>query len=351
MFYKIYKRRIIILLFSLVVGMASEGRSQNGVRFDPETGNYLIQYLSYETEDTVTVIYEPPTKIKPTVKATVGFNDKRDCYVYNYEVSNDRESIQRLSDFGVEYFATLPCSVESTDTPLQKRLLDIGIEYFVPVSDVTSPGEGWGGYHHRFERVWEWADTDYDRVVNNTVGIGQGESLAGFSFKSKGLPAIVECYFQGFVRYYVEDDYEDVQEGDDRGDYWTSCLVFPEEPPQEIEDALDPLVRFPNDTVRKKTVGPGEIPEVFEPLSFLDNLISLKEQAYSLGWIDNKGILNSLNQKLEAVRKNIQNGKIKTAKNILGAFINEVEAQKEKHLSSEAYALLKFNAQYLRENL
>lgn len=32
-----------------------------------------------------------------------------------------------------------------------------------------------------------------------------------------------------------------------------------------------------------------------------------------------------------------------TVKNILNAFINDVEAQAGKHLTSEAYALLKFN--------
>ena len=356
-----YKIKIIILLFSLVLGIASEGRTQSGVRFDSETGNYIIQYPSYDTGDTITVIYEPPTKIKPNVKAMVKFNEGGGCYIYNYEVFNGTESIQRISDFEVEYLAALPCSVGNLDTPLQRRLEDLaedigGAEYLYlvqppPVSDVTSPDEGWHTGYYRFAPVWRWSDSDYDRIVNNTLGIGQGESLSGFSFKSKGLPAIVKCYFRGFVRYYVEDDYEDVQEGDDRGDYWTSCLVFPEEPPQEIEDTLDPLIRFPNDTVKGKTIGPGKIPEIFEPLPFLDNLVSLKEQAYSLGWIDNKGILNSLDQKLEAAKKNIEKGKVDTAKNILGAFINEVEAQKGKHLSSEAYALLKFNAQYLIENL
>lgn len=39
------------------------------------------------------------------------------------------------------------------------------------------------------------------------------------------------------------------------------------------------------------------------------------------------------------------------AKNILDASLNEVEAQNGKHLTSEAYALLKYNVQYLVERL
>lgn len=36
---------------------------------------------------------------------------------------------------------------------------------------------------------------------------------------------------------------------------------------------------------------------------------------------------------------------------MLNAFINELEAQKEKHLNIEEYVLLKYNAEYLIEKL
>ncbi|MDZ7262124.1 MAG: hypothetical protein ONB05_08475, partial [candidate division KSB1 bacterium] len=69
------------------------------------------------------------------------------------------------------------------------------------------------------------------------------------------------------------------------------------------------------------------------------------------GWIDNQGIANSLDAKLDNAKKQLEKGKTKTAINVLQAFVNEVEAQKDKHLTSEAYALLKYNAEYLIKKL
>ncbi len=85
--------------------------------------------------------------------------------------------------------------------------------------------------------------------------------------------------------------------------------------------------------------------------SLLDMLITSKEQAAAKGWIDNQGIANSLDSKLDNAKKRLAAGDTTAAKNILNAFVNEVEAQNGKHLTSEAYTLLKYNAEYLIERL
>lgn len=308
----------LILVASIHLQLAWSQQGEEGINYDSATGNYIVRYYGL-TEDITTVVYEPTTKVKPKVKTTVGFKDG--TYTYSYEVFNDTESIQRLYEFGIE------CKI--------------------PISEIITPWT-WRDGKYTFVPVFHWVNTRADDV-GLEPGIPPGSSTSGFSFKSRGLPSIVTSYFRGLVRYYVEGWVN--EEGTFCPGFWSTSLVFPDEPPEWVSEVLRPLRKFPNNSVQGKTVGPVAPLEIFEPLSFLDNLISLKEQAYSLGWIDNKGILNSLDQKLEAAKKNIQKGKIKTAKNILNAFINEVEAQKGKHLSSEAYALLKFNAQYLIENL
>ena len=73
----------------------------------------------------------------------------------------------------------------------------------------------------------------------------------------------------------------------------------------------------------------------------------MKHEAFKLGWITNQGIEQSLDAKLDNAKKKIEQGNKNAAKNILGAFINEVEAQRDKYLTSEAYGLLKYNVQYL----
>ncbi|MCD6115879.1 hypothetical protein J7K93_02595 [bacterium] len=83
----------------------------------------------------------------------------------------------------------------------------------------------------------------------------------------------------------------------------------------------------------------------------IDMLINDVNTAYGKGWIDNKGIANSLGKKLENAKKQLKKGEKKTAVNNLNAFVNEVEAQKDKHLTSETYALLKYNTEFLIERL
>ena len=86
----------------------------------------------------------------------------------------------------------------------------------------------------------------------------------------------------------------------------------------------------------------------------------MKHEAFSLGWIKNKGIENSLDVKLDNAKKKLEQGNNIATKNILNAFINEVEAQgcavyencpSGKHLTPEAYGLLKYNVQYLLNKL
>jgi hypothetical protein len=122
--------------------------------------------------------------------------------------------------------------------------------------------------------------------------------------------------------------------------------------PEPTEEESKAFLRLEDSIgVRGLTIGPTAPPSTFSPSASIDTLISYKHQAFSFGWITNQGIANSLDQKLDNARKQLKRGNNKAAKNILEAFINEVEAQKEKHLSSEAYALLKFNAEYLISRL
>ncbi|MBU1598521.1 hypothetical protein KKG61_00170 [bacterium] len=278
----------------------------------PETGDYKIYYTGYNGERKYYIL-EPKDKIVVYVKSEVEFDPDSGTYKYSYGVISGASSVQDIESFGIVY-------------DREK----------VSVTTLISPNDDWfEGFHITFP-YWDWAYVGADKG-----GIEPDTSVTGFSAVGSGLPGIVNCYADGYAELWTFSNYE----GEIAASQEDIFLY-------ENSDETNLLEYIPTDLgVAGKTVGPIAPLEVFEPLSFLDNLVSLKEQAYSLGWIDNKGILNSLDQKLEAAKKNIQKGKINTAKNILEAFINEVEAQKEKHLSSEAYALLKFNAQYLIENL
>ena len=77
------------------------------------------------------------------------------------------------------------------------------------------------------------------------------------------------------------------------------------------------------------------------------------------GWIKVDGVHKSLLAKLTNAKRKVEVGDTKVAKNLLNAFLNEVQATScpdftcagNKLLTSEAYALLFFNGQFLWERL
>jgi 2',3'-cyclic-nucleotide 2'-phosphodiesterase (5'-nucleotidase family) len=83
------------------------------------------------------------------------------------------------------------------------------------------------------------------------------------------------------------------------------------------------------------------------PESLLDGV----NRFYDEGKIDNQGIANSLTKKLENVQKSLDKGKIDSAINQLNAFINEVQAQSGKHITTEAAKVLIADAQWVINSL
>jgi 5'-nucleotidase/UDP-sugar diphosphatase len=89
----------------------------------------------------------------------------------------------------------------------------------------------------------------------------------------------------------------------------------------------------------------------FKVIATTESLLSGVNRFYSEGKIDNRGIANSLTQKLENVQKSMDKGKIDTAINQLNAFINEVQAQSGKHITAKAAELLIADAQWVIAHL
>ena len=126
------------------------------------------------------------------------------------------------------------------------------------------------------------------------------------------------------------------------------------------------------------TIGPTAPAEEFARLTFLDTLLSYVHQSHELGWINDTrdddaeederkedGIVKNLDKRLDQTRELIVKNKIGAAKNRLEKFLHKVEQlwdrqQKEEKrnkkspkiiFTSEAYALLKYNGEYLLDHL
>ncbi|GAB4536928.1 MAG: hypothetical protein Fur0020_05280 [Thermodesulfovibrionia bacterium] len=257
-----------------------------------------------------------------------------DVYTYSYTVTSGSTNTGQIWSFDIdirqpqgslelsgEGLVNGPGYLKHTSAqvlsePTTPKMIPVGL--FSPSNWNSGPdilGQvGWG------------ADDDQDMIY-------PGRSLGGFQITSRGLPGIRD--------FRIEPD-----------------LI----PPSEESDITIEQIQEVEDKVafKGKTIGPTAPPANFKPIDFLNYIIDLKHQSVSLGWIKNEGIENSLDAKMENAGKKIEAGDTKTAKNILNAFINEVEAQgcetyekcpEGKHLTPEAYALLKYNVRYLIEQL
>ncbi len=277
------------------------------IPMDSFAGSGYYEDCYFETGDRISI-----SVLGLTLKDTA-----QGVFSYSYTIKSSKQSQQNVWVFSI----ILP----------EKSII---IDAVAPV--------GWG------RPGWSGKQTKYSHLreikppfeINWTAPEGNmkpSESASGFTLKtSYGLP--------GIVAYYSEGE---------------SVARCPEGMAVDFIPGYDDLTPYGPGIVGK-TVGPVALPSDFKPVDFLNYIIDLKHQSTSLGWIKNKGIENSLDAKLDNAKKKIEAGDTKTAQNILNAFINEIEAQgcetyekcpEGKHLTAEAYALLKYNALYLIEKL
>jgi hypothetical protein len=309
------------------------GQDRDTLIFDPSSGNYVIHYtatLPYarakdgslrrlgredelregdvyiELDSLFTTTFEPATKIAPTVTSNVTVEKGSKMFIYDYVVSNGAASKQNLDYFILEFGDVEDVSSSTENGWRNQRRLKPGAE--------------------GLDNKWSWSAAKPGVRV-----ISPGESYGGFKIASPGLPGIANAYFQGATSIKAQ---------------FVGTMRN-----REVAKQISALRSFPTNYVSKKTIAPVIKPDSITVSALLDSLISYKHQALALGWITNRGIANSLDQKLENARRQLERGNNKAAKNMLEAFLNEVEAQKDKHLTSEAYALLKFNAEYLISKL
>jgi len=160
-------------------------------------------------------------------------------------------------------------------------------------------------------------------------GIAPDSSASGFSYRSLGLPAIVACYFEGT----------------------TSGLAFPDEPPGDIEFLLKPLRQFPANRLQSKTIGPQDPPDPFSAEAFLDTLVSYTSQSLALGWIADQSTADKYEGHFSTAQTELQQADTTAARSELQTVLQEVAQDSGNVLTGEAYALLRFNTEYLLDQL
>jgi len=271
------------------------------VRIDHRTGHVVYTWKGFDGK-IKTIVFEPPIKLEVIVKGVVRFDAAEKRYRYIYELTNLPTSEQKLVDF-----------IVLTEADLE---------------GVTKPDEHWWSKPLQPTRIplfqskkgWWWADVKYGRE-----GIKPGQSEKGFSFESEGLPGIVNCYAQGYV---------------------PPLRGVGEEPPAEIMESIEKLPRY----LYGRTVGPVDIHSVsLETL--LGNLLTMIDESLRWGWIADTETVDFFKSELKETARLLKMGDKSAAERVLSEVINDAERLREKKLTSEAYAILKFNAEHIKRAL
>ncbi len=277
---------------------------------------------------------------------------------YSYTVSSLQESVQKVWS----YFVITNVSLNHVGKVYSPSKWEFGIPDNTPKAEI--------------------------RWVNIDEGIPPGSSLTGFTFEATGTPGIVNYYAEGYHN-------------------------VPQWPGPVEEDSIpgyDDLTPYGPGIVGK-TVGPVEPPDLSVMTSILDTLISYKHQCLMLGWLRddksrkpdcdeimkgrdwykngefekfrkwepdeswefdhdwNSGIVRVLDRRLDKTKRELSRGDSVRARKDLEIFVMEVEMlnnlskklearnkqsevrDRSPIMASEAYALLKYNAEYLIDRL
>ncbi len=160
--------------------------------------------------------------------------------------------------------------------------------------------------------------------------IEPGDSLGSFMYVTKGLPTIREVIVKS---QFNVDDY------------------FP-----SIDDSVESFTFSEMDSLKKKTyffsktLGPWLPDSSLSLGSFTDTLETFRfRSCEELEWATDASVCSELETQLSEVKSELVSQDSLSAANALKEFINLVEVEKEASLTSEGYALLYFNAQYLAE--
>lgn len=276
------------------------------------------------------VTWDPETKILTYTYSLSNGHLSAGCVkVFEIDLKYTDSSVELSAEGLVDYPRYVDRSAFEVDSSL--RTIPVGIPTLPTFKGFRS---AWfAGFSIRGTVEWIRA--------NKRFSLEPGESLDSIVMTSRGNP--------GLRTFVVSPSYKPAPPVIVTPANEDSVRLNAREPSNEEELAFKHF----EDSIRARglTIGPTAPPLSFSPLAAIDTLVSYKHQALTLGWITNQGVANSLDQKLENARKQLERGNNKAAKNILEALLNEVEAQKDKHLTSEAYALLKYNAEYLISKL
>ncbi|TSA18544.1 hypothetical protein D4R75_11130, partial [bacterium] len=177
--------------------------------------------------------------------------------------------------------------------------------------------EYWGYMSNNPIAYWAAAETSSSQAVK------PGKSI-NIALMSKRLPSIVRFYGQG-QRPALEA---------------TPANVDPNAGSQFITDLL-------SNSFQGVTIGPTDTLSPFIPLNFLDTLGEYTTQSRSLGWIKDQPTSDKYVGYFSSAKASLLQNNTASARATLQRVLLDVNVDSTANLTSEAYALIRYNTEYL----
>ncbi len=271
-----------------------------------------------------------PTIRSAKVLAQVTYDTTQKMYFYKYSVFSDTANTGNIIAFEID-ISRHPHSVDFDTTGLIfedafvrssfQRRYPLVKGRIVPVGFPHSPGYWFGGFSNYLTANFSG---DSRQLVH------PGELLSYFTMMSKGLPAIRYCIFE--PRFDV-------------------VALFPN--PEEDTTITSVLVDSIREAVKYHgyTIGPTALDSVFNGLNFLDTIKSYINQSRSLGWITTQVAADKYAKLIDSARAKLVANKIALTRAKLDTVLLYANQDSSVTITSEAYALLRFNTEYLLSQL
>jgi len=235
-------------------------------------------------------------KLTGKVSCKVEFMPNEDSsYLFKYTIKNDETSSQNIHQF------TLENMTEDKRVYIEDGIWTNGV--------FDSSGINWG------------------EVMGSDVVLA-GEEKSGFLVKSKKLPNIKKFYLQadGLRIAYSRD------------------LGKPYDP-------LSVINNIRTNSYSGFTIVPSGQPYSLILNNFLDTLLYFNQSSLQLGWIKNQPTANKYDSLFNLAKTQLQQNNNNAARTTLQTVLQEVNIDSTNNLTSEAYALIKYNTEYLLSKL
>ncbi|HRP36595.1 MAG TPA: hypothetical protein PLS50_02185, partial [Candidatus Dojkabacteria bacterium] len=242
-----------------------------------------------------TTLLYPANNFIPYVKCVV--TKEGDKFIYSYKVQNDIQSKQRIELFWIVAEVRKGNRIKVSPPHWES-------------SGYSNNLDGWGR-----------------PVLNNGYLIWPGETKEGFKFITSGLPFISSLAMQA---NNMLPDYDSLPQHE--------ALVLME---KDLSENM----------VWGKTIGPRDLDSNLNFEGFLDTLLHYDNQSLRFNWIANQFTAGKYDSLFNLAKFQLQQNNNNATRATLQTVLQQVDIDSTNNLTSEAYALLRYNTEYLLEKI